>query len=190
MADVKALVKAGVSDDLVISQIRNSRTVYHLGTADIIDLKNSGVSERIIDFMINTPTQVQSAASGRRGGGSRRRRRWSNRSSWLRVRTTSGWEARGSGSGTAGSGTPAIGTGRCIPAGDEPVGASAVARKVQAIPQGGAGARPDLYVRLHFGAWLNIMARCATASSPHLGLVKRLNHRRRQRPAPSFRSSA
>ena len=59
--DVKALAKAGVSDELVISQIRNSRTVYHLSTTDIVDLKNSGVSERIIDFMINTPTQVQSA---------------------------------------------------------------------------------------------------------------------------------
>jgi surface antigen len=61
VADVKSLVKAGISDDLVISQIRNSRTVYHLNTADIVDLKNSGVSEKIIDFMINTPTQVQSA---------------------------------------------------------------------------------------------------------------------------------
>ena len=59
LADGKALAKAGVSDDLVIGQIRNSRTVYHLNAADIIDLKNSGVSERIIDFMINTPTQVQ-----------------------------------------------------------------------------------------------------------------------------------
>jgi surface antigen len=61
VADVKALVKAGIGDDLVISQIRNSRTVYHLTTADIIDLKNSGVSEKIIDFMINTPTQIPSA---------------------------------------------------------------------------------------------------------------------------------
>jgi hypothetical protein len=60
-ADVKALAKAGVGDDLVISQIRNSRTVYHLSTADILDLKNSGVSEKVIDFMINTPTQVQPA---------------------------------------------------------------------------------------------------------------------------------
>jgi len=54
-------VKAGIGDDLVICQIRNSRTVYHLSTADIINLKNAGVSERIIDFMINTPTQIQSA---------------------------------------------------------------------------------------------------------------------------------
>jgi surface antigen len=61
VADVKALARAGVSDELIISQIRNSHTVYRLGTADIIDLKNSGVSERVIDFMINTPTEVQSA---------------------------------------------------------------------------------------------------------------------------------
>ncbi len=61
VVDVKSLVKAGISDDLVISQIRNSRTVYHLSTADIIDLKSAGVSERIIDFMINTPTQIPSA---------------------------------------------------------------------------------------------------------------------------------
>ena len=60
VADIKAMTKAGVSDDLVISQIRNSRTVYHLSTADIIDLKNSGVNDKIIDFMINSPTQVPS----------------------------------------------------------------------------------------------------------------------------------
>jgi len=61
VADVKSLAKAGIGDDLVISQIRNSRTVYHLTTADIIDLKNSGVSEKVIDFMINTPTQIPAA---------------------------------------------------------------------------------------------------------------------------------
>ena len=59
--DIKALAKAGVSDDLVISQIRNSRTVYHLNTSEIIGLKNVGVSDRVIDFMINTPTQIRSA---------------------------------------------------------------------------------------------------------------------------------
>lgn len=61
VVDVKSLVQAGISDDLVISQIRNSRTVYHLNTADIIDLKKARVSEKIIDCMINTPTEIQSA---------------------------------------------------------------------------------------------------------------------------------
>src|SRR3984957_10840809 len=58
VADVKALAQAKVSDDVIISQIRNSHTVYHLIPADIIDLRNSGVSENVIDFMINTPTTI------------------------------------------------------------------------------------------------------------------------------------
>ncbi|MEO5366809.1 MAG: YXWGXW repeat-containing protein [Magnetococcus sp. WYHC-3] len=58
IADVKALANAGVSDELIISQINNTRTVYRLGTADIIALKNAGVSEKVINFMINTPTSA------------------------------------------------------------------------------------------------------------------------------------
>jgi outer membrane lipoprotein SlyB len=54
LADVKALARAGVSDEVIISQIRNSHSVYQLSTAEIIDLKDSGVNERVIDFMINT----------------------------------------------------------------------------------------------------------------------------------------
>lgn len=53
-ADVKALAQAGVSDDVIIAQIRNSHTVYHLSAADIIDLHNAGVSDKVVDFMINT----------------------------------------------------------------------------------------------------------------------------------------
>ena len=56
LADIKALAKAGVSDEVIISQIRNSRSSYRLSTVEIIDLKDSGVSERVIDFMINTPS--------------------------------------------------------------------------------------------------------------------------------------
>jgi hypothetical protein len=54
LADVKELARAGVSDEVIISQIRNSHSVYQLSTAEIIDLKDAGVSERVIDFMINT----------------------------------------------------------------------------------------------------------------------------------------
>lgn len=56
LADVKALSRAGVSDEVIMSQIRNSRVVYRLSTAEIIDLKDSGVSQRVIDFMVNTPS--------------------------------------------------------------------------------------------------------------------------------------
>ena len=56
LADIKALARAGVSDEVIISQIRNSHVVYRLTTAEIIDLKDAGVSEKVIDFMINTPS--------------------------------------------------------------------------------------------------------------------------------------
>ena len=59
LADVKMLAKSGISDEVILSQIRNSRTIYHLGAADILDLKDAGVSEKVIDFMINTPGQYR-----------------------------------------------------------------------------------------------------------------------------------
>ncbi len=64
LADIKAQAGAGIGDDLIISQIRNSRMVYHLNTADIISLKRSGVSEGIIDYMIDTPATVQYNGAG------------------------------------------------------------------------------------------------------------------------------
>jgi uncharacterized protein YcfJ len=58
ISDVKALAEANVSDDVIISQIRNSGTAFHLSASDIIDLHNAGVSEKVINFMINTPTTI------------------------------------------------------------------------------------------------------------------------------------
>jgi outer membrane lipoprotein SlyB len=62
-ADVKALVKAGVSDDVIISQIQISHTIFHLSSADIIDLHDAGVSDRVVDFMINTQSSAAAAQS-------------------------------------------------------------------------------------------------------------------------------
>ncbi len=39
LADIKALARAGIGDDIIISQIRSSRTMYRLSTAEILDLK-------------------------------------------------------------------------------------------------------------------------------------------------------
>jgi outer membrane lipoprotein SlyB len=58
VSDVEALVKAGVSDDVIIAQIQNSHTVYHLQATDIIGLRNAGVSDKVVNFMINTPSTV------------------------------------------------------------------------------------------------------------------------------------
>jgi len=57
VADVKALVKAGMADEVVISQITQTRVVFRLTTAEIIDLKESGVSNKVIDFMLNTASR-------------------------------------------------------------------------------------------------------------------------------------
>jgi len=60
VADVKALAKAEVSDEVILSQIRNTHGVFHLTTAEILDLKDAGVSQKVIDFMINSPSVVGS----------------------------------------------------------------------------------------------------------------------------------
>ena len=56
--DIKVMAKLKFSSDVILAQIRNSRTVYHLTANAIIDLKNSGVSDQVIDFMITTPNSV------------------------------------------------------------------------------------------------------------------------------------
>jgi len=61
-ADIKALVRAGVHDDVIITQIQSSHSVFRLTTDEIIDLKDAGVSERLLQFMINTPTTIGEAA--------------------------------------------------------------------------------------------------------------------------------
>jgi uncharacterized protein YcfJ len=63
LSDVKAMTKAQVSDDTIIAQIVNSRTVYHLNATDIIDLHASGVSQRVIDFMVNTQSMITPTAT-------------------------------------------------------------------------------------------------------------------------------
>jgi outer membrane lipoprotein SlyB len=54
VSDVKKMSKAGLSDDVINSQIDATKSVFHLSTADIVDLKKSGVSQRVINHMIQT----------------------------------------------------------------------------------------------------------------------------------------
>ncbi len=61
LADIKAMAKAGVGDNVIISQIRATHSAYRLSAADIIDLNNAGVSQQVIDFMINTANSVSAA---------------------------------------------------------------------------------------------------------------------------------
>jgi hypothetical protein len=54
LADIKALSQSAINDTIIIGQIRKTQSVYHLTTAEIIDLKKSGVSQNVIEFMVNT----------------------------------------------------------------------------------------------------------------------------------------
>ena len=60
--DIKAMSKAGVTDDAIIGQINNSRAVYHLDANALIDLHNAGVSEKVITYMENTANMVVAQA--------------------------------------------------------------------------------------------------------------------------------
>ena len=62
LSDIKAMAKAGIAEEVILSQIRNSHSSYHLSTAEIVDLKEAGVSNKIIDFLINTPPPAPVAA--------------------------------------------------------------------------------------------------------------------------------
>ncbi|GAC1576752.1 MAG: hypothetical protein NVS3B5_08480 [Sphingomicrobium sp.] len=59
---VLALLKAGLGDDLVIAKINSERCNYTVSTTDILSLKNSGVSERVIAAML---TRCASASAAR-----------------------------------------------------------------------------------------------------------------------------
>jgi uncharacterized membrane protein len=63
VADVKAMVTSHVSDDVIISQIQSTHSVYHLSAADIIDLHNAGASEKVIQYMINSQNLASAAPS-------------------------------------------------------------------------------------------------------------------------------
>ena len=58
IAEIKSMTRAAVGDDAIIDQMRNTRAVYHLNADALIDLKNAGVSHKVLTYMINTPTTV------------------------------------------------------------------------------------------------------------------------------------
>jgi hypothetical protein len=63
VADVKAMSRIGCPSDVIIGQVRNSHTVFHLTANAIIDLKNAGVSDQVVDFLISTPNSIAGSAA-------------------------------------------------------------------------------------------------------------------------------
>ena len=50
----KSRAKAGISEEVICNQIGNSHTVFRLSAADIIDLRDAGVTDKVVNYMINT----------------------------------------------------------------------------------------------------------------------------------------
>ncbi len=54
IADIEKMSEAGIEDDKIIGAIHSTGSVYYLTAEDVEDLKAAGVSQRVIDFMLQT----------------------------------------------------------------------------------------------------------------------------------------
>ena len=52
--DVINMSRNGLSDEVIINQINVTKSVFHLSSNQIIEMRNQGVSERVINYMIDT----------------------------------------------------------------------------------------------------------------------------------------
>ncbi len=58
--DIKSLSRAGVSDGVILRYLRDQETIYSLSSNDVTSLRNAGVSQSIVDFMLQTPQRYGS----------------------------------------------------------------------------------------------------------------------------------
>jgi hypothetical protein len=53
--DIESLSRARVSDGAILRYMRDRATIYTLNSADVQELRNAGVSQSIVDYMLETP---------------------------------------------------------------------------------------------------------------------------------------
>jgi hypothetical protein len=53
--DIKALSRAGVSDGVILRYLRDRNTVYALNSGDVTSLRKAGVSQSVVDYMLQSP---------------------------------------------------------------------------------------------------------------------------------------
>jgi len=53
--DIKALSRAGVNDGVILRYLRDHNTIYYLNSGDVNSLQKAGVSQSVIDYMLQTP---------------------------------------------------------------------------------------------------------------------------------------
>ena len=54
LSEIKELTAEDLSEDVIMSQIRSTKSRYTLSTADIISLKEAKVADGVIEYMIRT----------------------------------------------------------------------------------------------------------------------------------------
>src|SRR5271155_5118116 len=64
-ADVISMVKSGWSDEDIMRRIDGTRTVFRLSSDDVIHLRNEGLSDRLVTFMLDTYTRAALAEQHR-----------------------------------------------------------------------------------------------------------------------------
>ena len=64
-ADIISMVKVGVPDEEIMRRIDATRTVFRLSSDDVIRLRNEGVSDRIVNYMLDTYTRAVAAEQRR-----------------------------------------------------------------------------------------------------------------------------
>ena len=64
-ADVISMVKGGLTDEDIMRRIDATRTVFRLSSEDVVRLRNEGVSDRLVNFMLDTYARAAMAAQRR-----------------------------------------------------------------------------------------------------------------------------
>jgi hypothetical protein len=63
-SDILSMIKAGMSDNDVLRRIDATRSVFHLSADDVVRLRQEGVSDRVVNGMLDT--YVRAAAERQR----------------------------------------------------------------------------------------------------------------------------
>jgi hypothetical protein len=64
-SDVISMVKAGVPDEEILRRIDDTRTVFRLSSDDVVRLRNEGVSDRVVNYMLETYARAVAAEQRR-----------------------------------------------------------------------------------------------------------------------------
>ena len=65
-SDVISMVKMSVPDDEIMRRIDETRTVFRLSSEDVVRLRNEGLSDRLVSFMLDTYARAAAAEQRRR----------------------------------------------------------------------------------------------------------------------------